>query len=125
LGAQGLSRIKSFFPFFAFTLSRKFGIPRRCRVTLQPRLGGYSSISFVGLQGAQAFVFKPDSSGSSRFFIGTIANAGTANRQEPQSILFLLKNHRFQLKREACIKQEVSSRFALLRFASSYLVAAG
>jgi len=77
------------------------------------------------LQGAQTFILKPDSSGSSRFFIGTIANGGTANRQEPQSILFLLKNDRFQLKREACTKQEVSSRFALLRFASLQLVAAG
>ncbi|CAH0170085.1 hypothetical protein SRABI36_04217 [Pedobacter sp. Bi36] len=87
--AQGLCRIKSSFPFFAFTL--RCLVPHCCRVTLQPGLSGYSSISFVGLQDAQALVLKPDSSGSSRFFIGTIANGGTANCQEPQAAHFLIR----------------------------------
>ena len=39
----------SFFPFSAFTL--RFLVPRCCRVTLQPGLGGRSCISFLGLQG--------------------------------------------------------------------------
>ena len=59
-GAQGLCNKLSFLPSSAFTLSRNFGMPRCCRVTLQPGLMRYCSFSFVRLQGAQALVPKPD-----------------------------------------------------------------
>jgi hypothetical protein len=67
---------------------------------------GKNSSSFLGLQGAPTFVPKPDSSGSSRFFpIGTIANGGAVNCQEPQAIHFLILNTNYYLERKASTKQ--------------------
>ena len=63
--AHSLYKTTSFFPFYAYTL--RFLVPRCCRVTLQPGLVGLDSLSFLGLQGAQTPVLKPDNSGSSRF----------------------------------------------------------
>jgi hypothetical protein len=45
--------VSSRFPF-------RFLVPRRCRVTLQPGLGGQNSISFLGLQGEEPLLIKPD-----------------------------------------------------------------
>jgi len=38
-------------------------VPRCFRVPLQPGLGGQNSVSFLGLQGAETVVHKPDCSG--------------------------------------------------------------
>jgi hypothetical protein len=55
--AQGLYKAPSFLPFYAYTL--RCLVPRCCRVSLQPELVGYYSISFLGLQPAEPLFLNP------------------------------------------------------------------
>ncbi|WP_166792112.1 hypothetical protein [Pedobacter alluvionis] len=51
-------------------------------------------------------------------------NHGDGIGYKKESWRLVITDHS-SLERKACIKQEVPSRFPFLRFASSYLVAAG
>jgi len=56
-GAQCLYKAIIVFPFYAYTL--RCLVPRCCRVSLQPGLVGYYSISFLRLQCAETLLINP------------------------------------------------------------------
>jgi hypothetical protein len=60
-----------------------------CRKTLQQGLMPITAFNLYYFRMQQLSSVNPTAAAAPDFFIGTIANGGTANRKEPQSILLL------------------------------------
>jgi hypothetical protein len=60
-----------------------------------------------------------------RFFLSAVGKAGPQTAKSIARSFPNLKSTNFFLERKASAKQQVSSRFTLIRFAASFLVAVG